>query len=324
MLSKIKPANKRARVRADRLRVWRESAAFSWSLTLSVAIAFLSAGCGEQAGEQLRVTPNAIDLGTAKLNESIQVAAPRAGARLSISAQFDAPWLTVSPSQFFSAGPNDSTAIVFSVARAAMKPGRNTCLVRFTSPGYADTLVHVAANAIVSADFRVSNARARPGELVLFNDATRVLTGAAPVTAWKWDFGDGATSAERNPVHAYESTGSYTVSLSVTSTSGSDVRVRQNCVTVKQPAAPAADFVASTRRPIAGAAVQFKDLSVPGASGILSWLWDFGDGATSTEQHPQHLYTLSAVYDVYLTVRNKNGDNTAVKLGYIDVQAERP
>lgn len=310
-------------IRAKRLGVRRDGAAFSWFVAhLLVAMPLLT-GCGADSGALLLATPNAVDFGNSKLNESIQVAAPQRGARLAIRASCDAKWLKLSPEEFFSAGPTDATSVVLSISRASMKPGRNTCFVRFTSGGHEDTLVHVAADAIVSADFRVSNADSRPGELVLFNDATRVLTGAQPVTAWKWDFGDGATSAERNPVHAYEHEGAYSVSLTVTSGSGTDVRLRENCVTVKQPAVPSADFVSSPRRPVAGVDVQFRDLSTSTDSEVVAWTWDFGDGTTSTEQHPTHLYSLAAVYDVYLTVRNKYGADTALRLGYVDVQPAR-
>ncbi|HRI88087.1 MAG TPA: PKD domain-containing protein, partial [Candidatus Hydrogenedentes bacterium] len=176
----------------------------------------------------------------------------------------------------------------------------------------------------VSADFRSSVSAARVGERVAFSDLTRVMTGAEPVTAWKWEFGDGNTSSEQNPVHSYGAPGVYAVSLAVQSASGSDVRIRPNCVKVSIPDVPKADFVAAARKPTINTPLQFNDLSVPGASDIVGWLWDFGDGAWSAEQHPVHIYNTAAVYDVYLTVNNANGSDTSVKLGYIEVQAGLP
>ena len=284
------------------------------------ATALTIAGCSSSPGQLLIAQPNVIEFGSDKLNDSLDVAAPVRGAKLAIRAATDVSWLSIAPDQVFSDGPDSPVRIRLSITRAQMKPGHNTCKVVLSAPGYADTLVHVGADAYVSADFRASQPNARPGELVLFNDATRVLTGARPVTVWRWDFGDGATSTEQNPVHAYEDPGVYTVTLAVTSTSGSDVRVQPNCVAVQKAATPEADFVAATRRPVSGTAVQFSDISVPGSSGITSWLWDFGDGSWSADQHPLHVYKASAIYDVYLTVTNANGFNSAVKLGYIDVQ----
>jgi chitodextrinase len=60
---------------------------------------------------------------------------------------------------------------------------------------------------------------AGPGGLtVQFTDATRYV--ASGEATWAWDFGDGGGSTERNPVHVYAAAGSYTVTLTVTRTSG--------------------------------------------------------------------------------------------------------
>ena len=48
-----------------------------------------------------------------------------------------------------------------------------------------------------------------------------------------------------------------------------------------------------------------------------SWLWDFGDGNTSTEQNPTHVYDVKGGYTVNLTVKNAVGSNTTSKYGYV-------
>ena len=50
-----------------------------------------------------------------------------------------------------------------------------------------------------------------------------------------------------------------------------------------------------------------------------SWLWEFGDGNTSTAQNPGHTYTSAGTYDVALTATNSFGADTLVKNGYISV-----
>lgn len=57
------------------------------------------------------------------------------------------------------------------------------------------------------------------------------------ITSWSWDFGDGATSTERNPLHTYTSAGIYTVSLTVTDslTSDSDTETKTGYITVHNP-----------------------------------------------------------------------------------------
>ena len=62
--------------------------------------------------------------------------------------------------------------------------------------------------------------------------------------------------------------------------------------------------------------VQFTDLSGPD---VTSWLWSFGDGATSTEQNPEHTYTEGAFFTVSLTVSDGTDTAEVTKSGYIAV-----
>jgi len=58
------------------------------------------------------------------------------------------------------------------------------------------------------------------------------------VETWFWDFGDGNTSNEENPVHFYSSNGTYTVELTVTNQYGTDSKTETNYISVDKPAAP--------------------------------------------------------------------------------------
>lgn len=84
-------------------------------------------------------------------------------------------------------------------------------------------------------------------------------------------------------------------------------------------AGPIPDFTADTTTPVNGV-VQFTDTSNPNGSAITDWLWEFGDGRDSDEQHPEHTYDQSGVYTVSLTVTNANGEETRTKTNYIKVQ----
>jgi agmatine deiminase len=56
-------------------------------------------------------------------------------------------------------------------------------------------------------------------------------------TVWEWDFGDSGTSTDQNPTHTYSANGTYTVSLTARSASGSDTSVQSNLISVPEPTA---------------------------------------------------------------------------------------
>lgn len=80
---------------------------------------------------------------------------------------------------------------------------------------------------------------------------------------------------------------------------------------------PTADFTASLTSGLWPLSVSFTDNST---GDINSWLWDFGDGWTSTQQNPHHLYLWPDVYTVKLTVSGPTGEHTEVKESYIEVR----
>ncbi len=147
-------------------------------------------------------------------------------------------------------------------------------------------------------------------------------------TSWSWNFGDGYSSTDQNPVHIYHNDGgttlAFTVSLTASNPGGSDTETKADYITVT-PLAPAADFTAS---PVSGAApltVAFTDTST---NNPTSWSWDFGDGSASTEQNPSHTYENSGgttrTFTVSLTATNDGGSDTETKADYISVVPPAP
>lgn len=86
-----------------------------------------------------------------------------------------------------------------------------------------------------------------------------------------------------------------------------------NCV--NPTTSPTAAFKADVTQTCSGL-IHFTDLTT---GGVNSWDWNFGDGTTSTDQHPVHLYTSSGTYTVTLTAHNSFGPNTVTKTNYIVV-----
>jgi subtilisin family serine protease len=82
--------------------------------------------------------------------------------------------------------------------------------------------------------------------------------------------------------------------------------------------APTAAFSGSPTSGQAPLAVAFTDQSTGSPT---SWSWSFGDGGTSTAQHPTYTYSAAGTYDVSLTVSNAFGSSTETKIGYITVTA---
>ena len=151
------------------------------------------------------------------------------------------------------------------------------------------------------ADFSADPTSVCVGYDVYFTD----LSSGEP-TSWSWDFGDGATSASQNPSHSYSAAGSYDVSLTVSNDCGEDDATDYVTITVSD--APVADFSADPTSVCVGYDVYFTDLS---SGEPTSWSWDFGDGATSTDQNPSHSYSAAGSYDVSLTVSNDCGEDDA-------------
>src|SRR3989440_9040280 len=141
-----------------------------------------------------------------------------------------------------------------------------------------------------------------------------------PPAAWSWAFGDGTSSPAQNPVHTYAAAGSYSVSLTVTNSGGSNSLTKPSYISVATPPAPLAPFSGSPTSGTAPLAVTFTDQSTgPPAA----WSWDFGDGTSSTAQNPVHTYAAAGSYSVSLTVTNSGGSNSLTKPSYIGVTCTR-
>jgi len=115
--------------------------------------------------------------------------------------------------------------------------------------------------------------------------------------------------------------GNYTVSLTATNSAGSNTAVVTNDITVTTGTVgvPVASFTESSTSGILPLIVQFTDTT---ANTPTTWRWDFGDGATSTEENPAHSYATAGTYTVLLTATNTAGSNSATQLITINAVAE--
>lgn len=120
---------------------------------------------------------------------------------------------------------------------------------------------------------------------------------------WHWDFGDGNTSDQKNPVHKYPNPGTYTVSLSVTNQlTGCSETVIDTVNIVHE----VADFQLSNPETCRNAAVTFTAINNISAN-ITSYTWNFGDGITSTGNSVSHKYNKANAYTVSLILKDIYG-----------------
>ncbi len=163
------------------------------------------------------------------------------------------------------------------------------------------------------------------------NFTSNITSGCSPIivnftdqstgnpTSWLWDFGNGGTSTLKNPSTTYFTPGTYTVTLIATNINGSDTITKTDYLIVYDE--PVANFGSNKTGGCFPAIINFFDQSTtPPNTQIVSWNWDFGDGAKSTERNPQHVYRATGIYTVILRIVNDKGcEKVITKPNYIDV-----
>ncbi|HPF89192.1 MAG TPA: PKD domain-containing protein, partial [Flavobacteriales bacterium] len=170
---------------------------------------------------------------------------------------------------------------------------RYTASIQGATAGCADT-ASVVVDVLPSptAGFAVDNDAACDQLTVAFTNTS------VNAISHQWDFGDGTTSTDPDPPpHDYTVPGSYTITLRVMNGQGCQ-DIATQVVNVYEP--PQVQIGA--QNVCEGSDAEFADLTVtePGNT-IISWAWDFGDGATADVQAPTHLYAAPGAYVVTLT-----------------------
>lgn len=119
-------------------------------------------------------------------------------------------------------------------------------------------------------------------------------------TGFRWDFGDGTSSNEPEPVHAYQEEGIYGPSLTVWNNCGDTVTVIQE-IFIELP--PVAAFeVGDTVLACGPVAVQFTNLSTNATN--YEWSFPGGTPSFSADENPLVNYTVSGSYTATLTAHN--------------------
>jgi len=173
---------------------------------------------------------------------------------------------------------------------------------------YIVTLIVDDTTFCNAPDTAVKTLRISPNVKAIFSAPAR---GCVPFTTtfknlsqggtdWIWEFGDTQTSTDFEPTHTYAATGTYNVRLIAIDTSTCNKRDTSAYFAITVFAKPVANFNWTPNPPQVNAITRFNNLS----TGANRYLWNFGDGETSTQVNPAHQYNATGTFKATLYAYN--------------------
>jgi len=169
----------------------------------------------------------------------------------------------------------------------------------------------------LNPDFTANNRIGISPLTVQFIDRTKAIY---PITEWLWEFGDGAVSTQQNPVHTFVGEGDckFDVKLTVTSQNGGttfkESITEDKFVQLNSRMAARVDA-----EPTVGYGPLSVKFSMVTEGTVISYLWNFGDGETSEQREPVHVYQNPGVYTVSVTATGPLGSTTETIAGLVEV-----
>ncbi|MBS3914744.1 MAG: PKD domain-containing protein [Bacteroidetes bacterium] len=172
--------------------------------------------------------------------------------------------------------------------------------------GQSDTIVledYITVFRTPKASFNVQKKTLCTGDSAIFTDNT--LLGDGPIKTYKWDFGNGGTSALQNPFYVYNTNGTFDITFAVTDVNGCQSSIKSDKF-ISTVSLPTGDF--TTSRPNfckAPASVKFSGTAQ--GNGSMAYSWSFGDGKTGSGSVVDHMYNNLGAFTVTLNVTDGNG-----------------
>lgn len=146
-------------------------------------------------------------------------------------------------------------------------------------------------------------------------------TPADDITEYKWDFGDGTTSAEAQPAHVFNKQGTFTVKLNYVTAAGCKGEVvSNNPITVSQK--PDFDYASLQGTTICANSPVTFSVTLNNNVPVTNWYWIFGDNNYSNDNNTSsanHLYTKDTTYTISLIAANGGCTDTVTKQNYLKV-----
>jgi len=168
---------------------------------------------------------------------------------------------------------------------------RNGCIMESI---VKDTITVLAANA----DFNYEKASGCVPAIMQLRDSS--YSKFDSIISYRWNFDDGSKAYTKDATHTYNALGTFPVKLAVQSAYGCKDSITKQ-VTVSKVTA---DFGVNLKELCKGKEIQFYNRASLNAT---SYLWDFGDGTTSTDSMPTHIYTKAGIYSPSLKVSDDFG-----------------
>lgn len=161
--------------------------------------------------------------------------------------------------------------------------------------------IDTATKVVCLKGFKTKAAFNSPDSLCIGSGA--LLANASQFAlSTNWFLGDGNTSTSTSPFYTFNNVGTYTITL-VVSNPGSCNKFDSVKRTIKILPAPTADFSFLPLVPVTNGSTTFTNLS----TNAVSYFWAFGDGTSSTEENPVHMYNKTGKYTVCLEAKNTSG-----------------
>ncbi len=168
---------------------------------------------------------------------------------------------------------------------------------------------------VIQPNFTFSSPRC-PGRPVTFTNTTPQPAGML----FEWDFGDGNIVTSTNASFTFSSNGIMPVKLTAKRVVGNDT-CEESITRNVNVQGVGVDFSATTDFPCPPAPVVFQNLTT---DPDVTFRWYFGNGRTSTEINPIHIYYFPGEYDITLVGEKSNGcKDSLIKRKYIRILGPR-
>ena len=198
-------------------------------------------------------------------------------------------------------------------------PGEFTIMLTAKDGGFTSTTKQtITVYGPPEGDFTAAPLKECLPADVVFNSTLSGDPGL--VKNYYWDFGDGNTQLVYTPqtVHTYQVIQDVTISLTLTNIYGcTKTYEKKDFIKILAPIKAA---FSADKTVLCNAAQPIKFIDSSSGPGTLSYRWDFGDGTTSIEKDPAHVFNKAGVFSVSLTVTSSEGcDATVTHNSFINI-----